>query len=191
VYIIYIYTHTQHPQYLHGIFTVLFSPWFSPRYTRKRYQFYNSNIQSGRYSRYLKIRVLFYKENLICHRGRSKVEIEKGIQNSKIHIYEGKLIRKSGNKVDGYGGGLIKSQMCGDRWRKRHDKLKLFLHEIMCWAKMKCAVEVYNEFARFISINFIDPDGVQAAMVALNGVETRLTAAILEEHAAAQISTNQ
>ena len=70
----------------------------------------------------------------------------------------------------------------------------------MCWAKMKCAVEVYNEFARFISTNFIDPAGVQAATATLREVDTRLTAAkekkedvtaILEEHAAAQLALDK
>ena len=76
-----------------------------------------------------------------------------------LEPFIGQPIGNSGNTVDGYGGGLIKTQMCGDHWRKRHDKLKLFLYDIMLWAKMKCAVEVYDEFARFISTNFIDPTG--------------------------------
>ena len=70
----------------------------------------------------------------------------------------------------------------------------------MLWAKMKCAVEVYDEFARFISTNFIDPTGVQVATAKLREVDARLTAAkennedviaILEEHTAAQVALDK
>ena len=123
-----------------------------------------------------------------------------GLKIKWLEPFIGQPIGKTGNTVDGYGGGLIKSQMCGDHWTKRHDKLKHFLYDIMLWAKMKCAVEVYDEFARFISTNFIDPAGVQAATATLREVDTRLTAAkeknedvsaILEEHTAAQVALDK
>ena len=124
-----------------------------------------------------------------------------GLKIKWLEPFIGQPIGKSGNTVDGYGGGIIKSRyMCGDHWRKRHDKLKLFLYDIMLWAKMKCAVEVYDEFARFISTNFIDPAGVQAATTTLREVDTRLTAAkeknedvsaILKEHTAAQVALDK
>ena len=123
-----------------------------------------------------------------------------GLKIKWLEPFIGQPIGNSGNTVDGYGGGLIKTQMCGDHWRKRHDKLKLFLYDIMLWAKMKCAVEVYDEFARFISTNFIDPTGVQVATAKLREVDARLTAAkeknedvtaILEEHTAAQVALDK
>ena len=61
-----------------------------------------------------------------------------------------------------------------DHWRKRHDKLKIFLYKLCLWAGFETTCEVYGEFARFISTNSIVESTGKTQQQTWNGLKVKV-----------------
>jgi hypothetical protein len=86
-----------------------------------------------------------------------------GLEIPWLKSYEGQKIGDSQRTIDAHGANLMACRgLTGDYWRARHDKIKLYLFNLMIWGRMEPSLEVANIFASKISTNLIDPNNLDA-----------------------------